>query len=75
MDIPCVGPGILGSAISSNKYFCKLLLKSFNIPLVPFIGLRKYDYLLDKEEIKNNIKQNLNILLLLSQLYWVLQLE
>ncbi|QMU99002.1 D-alanine--D-alanine ligase [Borrelia sp. A-FGy1] len=59
MDIPCVGPGILGSAISSNKYFCKLLLNSFNIPLVPFIGLRKYDYLLDKEGIKNNIKQNL----------------
>ncbi|UER67395.1 D-alanine--D-alanine ligase [Borrelia sp. BU AG58] len=59
MDIPCVGPGILGSAISSNKYFCKLFLKSFNIPLVPFIGLRKYDYLLDKEEVKNNIRQNL----------------
>ncbi|AHH10356.1 D-alanine--D-alanine ligase [Borrelia coriaceae] len=60
MDIPCVGAGILGSAISINKYFCKLLLKSFDIPLVPFIGLKKYDYLLDKEEIKKNISQHLS---------------
>ncbi|WKC85137.1 D-alanine--D-alanine ligase [Borreliella lusitaniae] len=57
MDIPCVGAGIVGSAISSNKYFCKLLLKSFNIPLVPFIGFRQYDYSLDKEEVKKNIKE------------------
>ncbi|AHH03163.1 D-alanine--D-alanine ligase [Borrelia nietonii YOR] len=60
MDIPCVGAGILGSAISINKYFCKLLLKSFDIPLVPFIGFRKYDYFLDKEGIKKDIKQSLN---------------
>ncbi|AHH09745.1 D-alanine--D-alanine ligase [Borrelia parkeri SLO] len=60
MDIPCVGSGILGSAISINKYFCKLLLKSFNIPLVPFIGFKKYDYLLDKEGIKKDIKQSLD---------------
>ncbi|WP_024654064.1 D-alanine--D-alanine ligase [Borrelia persica] len=60
MDIPCVGSGILGSAISMNKYFCKLLLKSFNIPLVPFIGFRKNDYILNKEGIEEDIKNNLN---------------
>ena len=59
MDIPCVGSGILGSAIASNKYFCKLLLKSFNLPLIPFIGFKKYDYLLDKDGIKKDIMQNL----------------
>ncbi|BCR20808.1 D-alanine--D-alanine ligase [Borrelia miyamotoi] len=59
MDIPCVGSGILGSAIASNKYFCKLLLKSFNLPLIPFVGFREYDYLLDKDGIKKDIMQNL----------------
>ncbi|APR64694.1 D-alanine--D-alanine ligase [Borrelia anserina] len=57
MDLPCVGSGILGSAIASNKYFFKLLLKSFNVPLVPFVGFRKYDYILDREGIKRDIKQ------------------
>ncbi|WP_445435851.1 D-alanine--D-alanine ligase [Candidatus Borreliella tachyglossi] len=59
MDIPCVGSGILGSAISSNKYFCKLLLKSFNMPVVPFIGFRKYEYLLDKDGVKRQLKDSL----------------
>ncbi|AFI30979.1 D-alanine--D-alanine ligase [Borrelia crocidurae] len=60
MDIPCVGAGILGSAISINKYFCKVLLKSFNIPVVSFIGFKKDDYILNKEGIKEDINNKLN---------------
>lgn len=36
VKLPCVGSGVIGSAICMNKNMTKRLLKSFGLPVVPF---------------------------------------
>jgi len=42
-NIPCVGPGILGSAIGMDKEVMKRLLRDADIKNAPFITLRRYN--------------------------------
>ena len=42
-NIPCVGPGILGSAIGMDKEVMKRLLRDAGIKNAPFITLRRYN--------------------------------
>jgi D-alanine-D-alanine ligase len=42
-NIPCVGPGILGSAIGMDKEVMKRLLRDAGIKNAPFVTLRKYN--------------------------------
>lgn len=48
MDIPMVGTGVLGSALSMNKIVAKRLMKQAGLPVTDFLA---YSYL-DKEKIK-----------------------
>jgi D-alanine-D-alanine ligase len=42
-DIPCVGAGVLGSAVGMDKDVMKRLLKEAGIPISPFLVLRASD--------------------------------
>jgi len=43
IKLPCVGSGVLGSAISMNKWVAKLLLNQAKIPTANFIVVNKKD--------------------------------
>ncbi|MDZ4716208.1 MAG: D-alanine--D-alanine ligase family protein [Cytophagales bacterium] len=43
LDLPIVGTGVLGSALSMNKIVAKRLLKEAGIPTTPFIPLGFFD--------------------------------
>jgi D-alanine-D-alanine ligase len=43
LNIPFVGPDVLGSAICMDKEITKKLLRDNNIPIADFITLRKYE--------------------------------
>ena len=42
-DVPCVGSGVLGSAIGMDKEVMKRLLRDANIPTADFISVGAYD--------------------------------
>jgi D-alanine-D-alanine ligase len=42
-DIPCVGAGILGSAVGMDKAVMKRLLRESGIPIAPFLFFRNYE--------------------------------
>jgi D-alanine-D-alanine ligase len=44
MDLPCVGSGVLGSAIGMDKDVAKRLLRDAGIPVVPFVSVRRVDF-------------------------------
>jgi D-alanine-D-alanine ligase len=48
LEIPYVGPGVLGSAVAMDKDVAKRLLENANIPVVPFTTFRKSDFELEK---------------------------
>ncbi len=41
-NVPCVGAGILGSAVGMDKDVAKRLLAAENIPVAPFVTLRRH---------------------------------
>lgn len=41
LQIPFVGSGVLGSAVSMNKVIAKQILEANGIPVVPFVAFRK----------------------------------
>jgi D-alanine-D-alanine ligase len=44
MDLPCVGSGVLGSAIGMDKDVAKRLLRDAGIPVVPFVSVRRAEF-------------------------------
>jgi D-alanine-D-alanine ligase len=44
MDVPCVGSGVLGSAIGMDKDVAKRLLRDAGIPVVPFLCVRQREF-------------------------------
>lgn len=42
-DIPCVGAGVLGSAVGMDKDVMKRLLRDAGIPVAPFVSVRAAD--------------------------------
>ena len=43
-NIPYVGSGVLGSALGMDKDVCKRLLKAEDIPVVPWLSVRREDF-------------------------------
>ncbi|MFK7844112.1 MAG: D-alanine--D-alanine ligase family protein [Rhodothermales bacterium] len=48
-DVPYTGSGVLGSAVGMDKVFSKMLCRDQDIPVVPFMPLREFQWA-DKEE-------------------------
>lgn len=55
LNIPCVGSGVLGSAISMDKDVMKRLLRDAKIPTAKFLVILKHDRLPTFSKIKNQL--------------------
>lgn len=59
LNIPCVGPGVMSSAICMDKVYTKYLLENFNIKQANYVVVNKCDYSNNKEEIIKTIENKL----------------
>lgn len=57
LKIPCVGSGILSSALCMDKVYSKFILENFNIKVTPYIVLSRYEYINKKEIICKEIEE------------------
>jgi D-alanine-D-alanine ligase len=55
MDVPMVGTGVLGSALSMNKLTAKQMLERFQVPVVPYRVLSRVDTAPSFEEISKQV--------------------
>lgn len=59
LNIPCVGPGVMSSAICMDKVYTKYLLEDFNVKQADYVVVNKCDYNDNKEEIIKTIETKL----------------
>jgi D-alanine-D-alanine ligase len=59
VDLPCVGAGILGSALGMDKISMKRVAATHEIPVVDFIELTRADWDLSADEIVDEIAEEL----------------
>lgn len=59
LKIPCVGSGILSSALCMDKVYSKFILENFNIKVTPYFVMSKYDYINKKEDLIEKVKEKL----------------
>lgn len=57
VGIPYVGSGVLGASLGQDKVLIKQVLKSANLPVVPYVWFYDNEYELDKEKYLNLIKK------------------
>ncbi len=58
-NIPYVGSGVTGSAVSMDKVIQKTICKSHSIPQVEFVSFTQHSWLKEKDVIRKNIENNL----------------
>lgn len=59
IDIPCVGPNVMSSAVCMDKVYAKYVLEHFNIKQAPYVVVSLSEYNEKKEEIINTIEKKL----------------
>ncbi|MGL1891359.1 MAG: D-alanine--D-alanine ligase [Spirochaetaceae bacterium] len=52
IDIPYSGSGLDGSFMAMDKEYAKIVWDKEGLPIVPFLGVKKYDYLNNPDQIK-----------------------
>lgn len=60
LDIPCVGPNVMSSAVCMDKVYAKYVLEHFNIKQAPYFVVNLSEYNEKKEEIIDRIEKKLN---------------
>lgn len=53
MDIPYAGSGLDGSFMAMDKEYAKIIWERENIPVVPYLGVKKIDYIKSSSDIKD----------------------
>ena len=61
MGVPYVGASVLGSSVGMDKIITKRLLKSFDLPVVDFIGFTISQWKNEKKEIVVKILKNVKL--------------
>lgn len=59
MNVPYVGCDVLSSAITMDKVLTKVIYQRFNIPTAEFVYFENREWIENKSEIINNIKEKL----------------
>lgn len=59
VDVPCVGAGILGSALGMDKITMKRIAASHGVPIPPFIEFTRDAYAKSKQSILDDVAGNL----------------
>lgn len=55
LRIPYVGFGVEASAVGMDKIFSKYLLRSLNLPIIDFTGIKRLDWLKDPKKVIEEI--------------------
>jgi len=58
-NIPCVGPGVMASAICMDKIYTKYLLEKFNVKQADYVVINAHDYVVNKDLLIQNIEEKL----------------
>ncbi|MGH4138473.1 D-alanine--D-alanine ligase family protein [Clostridium sp.] len=59
LDVPCVGPGVMSSAICMDKVYTKYLLENFNIKQADYVVVNAHEYVKNKDILIENIEKKL----------------
>lgn len=59
MNIPCVGPGVMASAVCMDKVYTKYLLERFGIRQAEYVVVTSVNYPVNKENILAEIEEKL----------------
>jgi D-alanine-D-alanine ligase len=59
-QVPYAGPGVLGSALGMDKIAMKDILKSHNLPLVPYVSFYRNDWQLQPDNIIEDITKKIS---------------
>lgn len=59
LNIPCVGPSVLSSALCMDKVYTKYILDQFNIPQADYVAFNKYEYAKESDSFLKTIKEKL----------------
>lgn len=60
IDIPCVGPNVMSSAVCMDKVYTKYVLEHFGIKQADYVVLTAVEYSDNKEKIIDEIEKKLN---------------
>lgn len=60
IDIPYAGSGLDGSYMAMDKEFAKIIWQEKGLPVVPFIGIKKYDFLKEPQKVKSAAEGKFN---------------
>ncbi|MCB2293152.1 D-alanine--D-alanine ligase [Clostridium algoriphilum] len=58
-NIPCVGPGVMSSAICMDKIYTKFLLEKFNVKQADYVVINAHEYKENKDIIIDKIDKKL----------------
>ncbi|MCB2359648.1 D-alanine--D-alanine ligase family protein [Clostridium estertheticum] len=58
-NIPCVGPGVMSSAICMDKIYTKYLLEKFNVKQADYVVINASEYVKDKDNLIGRIEKEL----------------
>lgn len=59
LNIPCVGPGVMSSAMCMDKVYTKYLLENFNIKQADYVVIKAHEYLENKDMLLEKIEKKL----------------
>jgi D-alanine-D-alanine ligase len=59
LNVPCVGPGVMSSAICMDKIYTKYLLENFNIKQADYVVINAHDYAKNKDLLLEKIEKKL----------------
>jgi len=59
LNVPCVGPGVMSSAICMDKIYTKYLLENFNIKQADYVVINAHEYAKNKEVLLEKIEKKL----------------
>lgn len=60
VGIPCVGPGVMSSAVCMDKIYTKYVLENFKIKQADYVVVNNWEFKQDKQSKINEIKDKLN---------------
>lgn len=59
VELPCVGPSIMSSAVCMDKVYTKYVLENFGIKQAKYVVVNAHEYIKNKEEILKKIEEKL----------------
>lgn len=60
LGLPCVGPGVMSSAVCMDKVYTKYVLENFNIKQAEYVVVNAFEYAKEKEKLIEKIEKELN---------------